>query len=125
MSSDPIDIRTARAAIEERAGHAHPAAPERPPTTLVAGLNSAARIVAQGAPLPDLLHSIAELAAQALDADLAVIRSVLPDRANFVVSAAAGPPRQHLTGLLGAYTVITDVIRTCPPGDSLLTDLAG
>lgn len=90
---------------------------------VVPALRTVAHVVAEGAPLPDLLHSVAAAAAEALAADVALVRSVLPDGVNFVVSAAAGPAHLHVTGLIGAYSVISEEVRACHPGQTIVVDL--
>jgi hypothetical protein len=72
--------------------------------------------------LPDLLHTIAASALTALDADVALLRTVLPD-ARTVVSAAAGPSHLHVAGPSALIRSSPRRDPRLPSGDTLVADL--
>lgn len=122
MSGDLIDFSAAKAAAEDR-GHPREIDVPSPPATYDEAIAAAAHAVAEGLPLPNLLHAIAVYAASALHADVVLIRTILPDNANFVVSAAAGSPGIPVSSLAGSYSTISDEVRACRPGSTISVEL--
>ena len=70
-----------------------------------------------------MLHEIASAAGQVLESEIVLIREVAVDNANFIVQVAVGPAPLSTGGLVGAYSVITDHIRSMSVGDSVTVNL--
>ncbi|RIK45830.1 MAG: hypothetical protein DCC58_05185 [Chloroflexi bacterium] len=124
VSNDVIDTHPMGSAAEQVSTGAAPAASGPSQAGYIESMEAVARRLASGESLADVLHSIAATAVSLLDADVALLWSVLPDGVNFVVSAATGPAHLHVSGLVGAYSVIADEIRAQPAGEALVVDLA-
>ncbi|CAN5253960.1 hypothetical protein BH23CHL1_BH23CHL1_06170 [soil metagenome] len=90
---------------------------------LLARLTRISYAFSSGTPFDGLLHEIASAAAHALESEIILIRLIASDETNFIVQAALGPAPLSTGGLLGAYSVITDPIRSTNVGDTITVNL--
>ena len=90
---------------------------------LLARLTRISYAFSSGTPFDGLLHEIASAAAHVLESEIVLIRLIASDETNFIVQAAFGPAPLSTGGLLGAYSVITDPIRSTSVGDTIAVNL--
>ena len=93
------------------------------PLPYQAAIVRVAQAVVANTGFDELLHEIVLSATRALDAEIGVIRGISEDGANFVVLNATGPAPLSIGGMIGSYSVVTDHIRGCSPGESIAIDL--
>jgi GAF domain-containing protein len=96
---------------------------DSPPLPFQVAINRVAHAVSNATPFDELLQEIVVAATRTLGADIGLIRSLTPDGTNFVVAAASGPAPLSIGGLVGSYSVVSEDVRGCQPGGTLLIDL--
>lgn len=100
-----------------------PAADDARVTAFLASLHEVSAKMKVDMPLPDLMASLALEAAEALEADVALIRLANAEGDGLVVSGVHGIAPHRLAGLLGSYSVMTDAFRALWPGSLAAFDL--
>jgi len=89
----------------------------------LAALQEMAARMKADVPRPELLATLAEQSALAIDGDVALIRLIESDQRGLVVYGVHGVAVHRVAGLLGAFSVMTDTFRTLWPGSLATFDL--
>lgn len=93
------------------------------PLPYQAAISRVAHAVVADTGFDDLLNEIVLSAIRALDAEIGLIRGISDDGANFVVLNAFGPAPLSIGGMIGSYSIVTEQVRDCDPGESIAIDL--
>ncbi|HET9015600.1 MAG TPA: GAF domain-containing protein [Thermomicrobiaceae bacterium] len=101
-----------------------PAEPEQDQVVAyLAALQEMAARMKADVPKPELLATLAEQSALAIDCDVALIRLVEGDGRGLVVYGVHGVAIHRVAGLLGAFSPVTETFRTLWPGALAAFDL--